>query len=106
MIFISICFCNQTWFEPLLHSQRLQAVKSYCKVLQISQYSLEKICARVSFVIKVAGLRSATLLKKRLWHRYFPGFYKISKNTFFSGHILGTASGYSIKFYYYLHFFK
>ena len=83
MIFISICFYNQTWFQPLLYSQRLQAVNSYCKVLQISQYSLENTCARVSLIIKVAGLRSATLLKKRLCHRYFPGFYKIFKNIFF-----------------------
>ena len=32
--------------------------------LKISQYSQEKICARVSFKV-------ATLLKKRLWHRGF-----------------------------------
>ena len=43
-----------------------------------------KTPALVSFFNKVAGLRSATLLKKRLWHRCFPvDFGKITKNTFF-----------------------
>ena len=40
--------------------------------LKISQNSLEKTCARVSFFDKVACLRPTTLLKKRLWHRCFP----------------------------------
>ena len=35
------------------------------------------------FFNKVAGLRPATLLKKRLWHRFFScEFCKISRNTF------------------------
>ena len=34
----------------------------------------ENPCARASFLIKLQawGLRPATLLKKRLWHKYFP----------------------------------
>ena len=55
------------------------------------------------FFNKVAGLRPATLLKKRLWHRCFPKkgtlaqvfsceFCKISKNTFFYGTPLVAAS--------------
>ena len=40
--------------------------------LEISQNSQQSTCARVSFFNKVAGLRRATLLKKRLWHRCFP----------------------------------
>ena len=36
------------------------------------QISLENTCAAVSFFNKVAGLRAATLLKKRHQHRYFP----------------------------------
>ena len=39
--------------------------------LKISQNSQEKTCVRV-FFNKAAGLRPATLLKKRLWHRCFP----------------------------------
>ena len=34
----------------------------------------ENPCARASFLIKLQawGLRPATLLKKKLWHKYFP----------------------------------
>ena len=38
------------------------------------------------------GLWPATLLKKRLWHRYFPVNLKIFKSTFFIEHFLTTAS--------------
>ena len=40
--------------------------------LKISQNSQENTCLRVSFFNEVAGLRLSTLLKERLWHRYFP----------------------------------
>ena len=42
--------------------------------LEISLNSLENTWVRVSFLIKLQawGLRPATLLKKRLWHRCFP----------------------------------
>ena len=47
--------------------------------LKICQNSQENTCGRVSFL----GLRPATLLKKRLWHRCFPvNFAKFSR-TFF-----------------------
>ena len=37
------------------------------------------------FVNKVAGLKSAVLLKKRLWHRYFPvNFTKFLSTPFFT----------------------
>ena len=39
---------------------------------KISQNSQESTYSRVSFFNKVAGLRPATLLKKKLWHRNFP----------------------------------
>ena len=38
-------------------------------------------------------LRSATLLKKKLWHRCFPVYFcEISKNTVFTGHLWAPAS--------------
>ena len=46
------------------------------------QNSQENTSAIVLFEKKVAGLRPATLLKKRFWHRYFPVNY--AKNTFFT----------------------
>ena len=47
------------------------------------------------FFHKVADLRPATLLKKRLWHRcFFSEFCEISNNTFFTEYLLATASDY------------
>ena len=60
--------------------------------LEISQNSQENICTRVSFFNKVAGLRPAPLLKKELWHAFSYEFWKISKNTFFRGHLQTTVS--------------
>ena len=45
--------------------------------------------------VKFTGIRPATLLKKRLWHRCFPvscEFYEISKNTFFTEQLWVTPS--------------
>ena len=40
------------------------------------------------FFNKVAGLRSATLLKKRLWHRCFPvNFVKFLRTPFLTEHL-------------------
>ena len=55
-----------------LFSEELDQRCSVKKVfLEISWNSQENTCARVSFLIKLHGLRPATLLKKRLWHRCF-----------------------------------
>ena len=43
--------------------------------LKISHNIQEITCARVSFFNKVAGLRAATLLKKRLLHMCFPVYF-------------------------------
>ena len=54
--------------------------------LEISQNSQENTCARDSSLIKlqaVTGLRPATLLKKRLWHRCFSvNFVKFPRTPF------------------------
>ena len=47
-------------------------------------------CARVSFK-KVGGLRSATLLKRKLTQVFFYKFCKIFKNKFFTEHLWVTA---------------
>ena len=44
------------------------------------------------FFIRVADLRAATLLKKRLTQVFSCGLCEISKNTFFTEHLLATAS--------------
>ena len=71
-------------------------------LLEISQYSQESTCARVSFLIKlqasdlcqslffnkVVGLRPAALLKMRLWHRCFPvNFATFLKTPFLTEHL-------------------
>ena len=52
-----------------------------------------KHLGRNLFFNKVAGLRPATLFKKRLWHRCFPmNFVKFPRATFFTEHLRATAS--------------
>ena len=43
------------------------------------------------FFNKVAGLKPATLLKKRLWHKCFPVNF-VNKKPFFTEHLWTTAS--------------
>ena len=48
------------------------------------------------FFNKVAGLKPATLLKKRLWHRCFPvEFVKFLRISSFTERLCTTASDYS-----------
>ena len=68
--------------------------------LEISQNSHQSTCARALFLVKlqafffskVAGLRPATCLKKRLWHVFSCEFCGIPKNTFFTEHLWVTGS--------------
>ena len=83
----------------------LEAFFRNCSVKKVflknSQNSQENICVRVSFLIKlqasdlffnkVAGLKPATLLKKRLWHRCFlMNFEKFLRKPFLKEHWLLT----------------
>ena len=68
-----------------------EAVVGRCAVkkvfLEISQNLQERTCARL-FFNKVAGLRSAILLKKSLWHRCFPvNFVKFIGTPFLIEHL-------------------
>ena len=70
------------------------AVTQRCSVkeviLKISQNSQKNTCARVSFLTKLqgSGLRTATLLKKRIWHTCFSmNFAKILRASFFIEHL-------------------
>ena len=51
--------------QPLKVFYQKRCSWKFCKIFR-------KTPVRVSFLNKVAGLRRATLLKKRLWHRCFP----------------------------------
>ena len=70
----------------------MKAVPKMCSVkkvfLQILQNSQEKHLWQSLFFNKVAGLRPATLLKKRLWHRCFPvNFAKFLRTPFLTEHL-------------------
>ena len=57
-----------------------------------AKYTRKHLCQSLLFN-KNAGLRPATLLKKRLQHRCFPvNFAEISKNTFFTEQLQATGS--------------
>ena len=59
----------------LLHTKiQMQPLELPCKkdvLRNFAKFTGKHLCQRL-FFNKVAGLRSATLLKKRLWHRRFP----------------------------------
>ena len=57
----------------------------FCRKRVLKNFSnfTEKHLCQNLFFNKVAGLRPATLLKKRLWHRCFLLILRIFKNAFF-----------------------
>ena len=78
--------CSRFWDNKPIDIQR-QAEK----VFYVKRYSLKfqkihkKLNVPESLFNKVAGLRPATLLKKRLWHRCFPiNFVKLLITPFLS----------------------
>ena len=63
--------------------RRCSLKKVFLKTSQNSQGG-KLLCQRL-FLNKVSGLRPATLLKKRLWHRCFPvNFAKFSRRPFYT----------------------
>ena len=65
-------------------ARRNSTKKMFLEILQTLQ---EDICVKVSFFNKTAGLRPATLLKIRLWHRRFPvNFARFLKTPFITEH--------------------
>ena len=72
---ISVCFLN---------SQKQSS--SGVLLTNFAKFIGKHLCQSL-FFNKVAGLRSATLLKKRLWHRCFPvNFAKFLRTSFFIQH--------------------
>ena len=62
----------------------------FCKkgvLRNFTQFTRKHVCQSL-FLNKGADLRSATLLKKKLWHRCFPGnFGKFLRTPFFKEHL-------------------
>ena len=62
-----------------MYRRWLETADHRCSIKKVfygnfAKFTGNHLCQRLSFN-KVAGLRSATLLKKRIWHRCFPANY-------------------------------
>ena len=69
-------------FEKFKNAEAVVRRSSVKKLfLELSQNSQEKTPVSESFFNKVASLRTATLFKKRLWHRCFPVNFAIFLRT-------------------------
>ena len=75
---------SKTWPSSLLYIQ-LRRIQNPFK--RQKQSSGGVLCQSLIFS-KVAGLRPATLLKKRLWHKSFPvNFAKFPRTPFLTKHL-------------------
>ena len=73
---MSHCYC------PNNKSSRPEAFCKKSVLRNFAKFTGKHLCQSL-FFIKVAGLRSATLLKKKLWHRFFPmNFAKFLRTPF------------------------
>ena len=70
--------CQSLWmYTDWIRSSHLRCKKGVIK--NLTKFTGKQLCQSL-FFNKVAGLRPATLLKKRLWHRCFPlNFVKFLK---------------------------
>ena len=74
----NFCYSSQSGHRS--SHQRCPIVIGVLK--KFTKFTGKHLCQRL-FFNKVAGLRPVTLLKKRLWHRYFPvNFVKFLRTTF------------------------
>ena len=82
----------QRWFPVTLRSSHQRCSIQKGVLRNLTKFTWKHLCQSLVFN-KVAGLRPATLLKKRLWHRcFYCEFCEISRNTFFTEHIWTTSS--------------
>ena len=73
----------QSYF-PKYRSSRSEVFCSKGALRNFGNFAGKHLCQSL-FFNKVAGLRPATLLKKRLWHKRFPvNFSKFLRTTFFN----------------------
>ena len=78
-----MCRVSVSSIESNFRSSRPEVSCKIGGLRNFAKFTEKRLCQSL-FFNKVTGLRPATLLKKRFWHRYFPvNFAKISKNPFF-----------------------
>ena len=76
-------FCWQAWFKQS-RSSRLEVFCKEAVLRNFAKFTGKHLYQSLVFN-KVAGLRPATLLQKRLWHRCFPvNFAKFVRTAFFT----------------------
>ena len=83
--FLILPFSQQHWSVRSSH-QRCSIEKSALK--NFAKFTGKYLCQSL-FFNKVAGLKPATFLKERLWHRYFPVNFKKFLITLFLQNIRG-----------------
>ena len=70
---------------------RSSRLEVFCKrgvLKSFAKFTGKHLCQSLLFLNKVAGLRTAILLKERLWHRYFPvNFAKFLRTSFLTEHL-------------------
>ena len=86
-----LCFINYlTQIAPFFFLFRSSRPEVFCKndVLRNFAKFTGKHLFQILFFDKIAGLRPATLLKKKLWHRCFPvNFVKFLRTPFLREHL-------------------
>ena len=88
--FVFTYYISLVWWEINFSSHCRCSVKK--GDLKNFAKSIGKHLCQSLFFNKVAGLRSATLLKKRLWHRCFVWILRNFKNAFCTQHLWTTGS--------------
>ena len=67
--------------KPVFRSSLPELLYKNCVLRNLAKFTWKHLCQSL-FFNNVAGLRSATLLKKRLWHRCFPVNFAIFLRNF------------------------
>ena len=79
------CKFSVIWSTRIRSSHRCSVRKGVLR--NFAKFTGKRLCQSL-FFHKVAGLRTATLLKKRLWHRCFPvNFAKFLRTPFLTEHL-------------------
>ena len=78
---------NQSLFDTNKQKQSSRGVLLKGVLRNLTKFTGKQLYQSL-FFNKVANLRPATLLKKRLWHRYFPvNFVKFLRTPLFTEHL-------------------
>ena len=84
--FLSNLFIYLAGIALIFRSSLLEVFCKKCVLKMLAKFKVKHFCQSI-FFNKVAGLKPATLWKKRLWHRSFPAnFAKFLRTPFFKEH--------------------